>query len=105
MYRLFITTFVLILATGCANPPASASFDSQEGGSVFATDAECDATSVQLYVGQNWRDSLDDDLRRASTSQTLRLLKPGQVITLEFNPYRLNAVIDAQGVITSLYCS
>jgi len=105
MYRPLITIFALALMVGCANSPVSSSPDSQGDNPPLMVDGQCNATGVQSYVGQRWRDALDAELRRTSSSQVLRLLKPGQVMTLELNPYRLNAVLDAQSVITSLYCS
>jgi len=105
MYRFFIMTLVLALTAGCANSPTRSPSAGQDNSPAFAEDRECDATGVQSYIGQHWRDGLEADLRRASSSQTLRLLRPGQVMTMDLNPYRLNALIDAQGVIESLYCS
>lgn len=34
----------------------------------------------------------------------LRVIHPGQAVTLDYNPKRLNAEIDAQGMIVKLVC-
>jgi len=104
MHKLSVVLFTLALTAGCTPLADSRSANAPIDSSAFAAGTQCDANDVQSYIGQSWHDALAADLRRVSSSQTLRTLKPGQVITLELNPYRLNALIDAQNKITSLYC-
>lgn len=64
----------------------------------------CNAGTLGWTVGRN----ADDDLvRRAqleSTAKTVRVLKPGQVVTLEYSDQRLNLHVDGSNVVTSYSC-
>lgn len=111
MHKLSIMTAMLALLAGCAaGAPGSSSSSSStgspgsSGGGLASVSGECDASGVQSYLNRNWSDSLDSTLRSASGSRVLRVVRPGQVMTMEFNPYRLNAVLNPQGKIDSLHC-
>ena len=109
MHKLSIMAVLLAMAAGCSTVPSgssssSSSSNSTDSGSMLGSNGDCDASGVQSYVGRSWSDSLESDLLRASSSRSIRVVKPGQVMTMEFNPTRLNAVLNAQGNIDSLHC-
>jgi len=102
---LFIATVVvtaLTVITGCARPvPPQRQPEPQP--SVVAS-VDCDASGVQTYIGRSWRVTLNDELLRASRSQVIRVMWPGEPATLELNPARLNVLLDKQNAIQQLYC-
>lgn len=64
----------------------------------------CDAKPAQFAVGQNSTASIMESARVRSGAQMARILRPGQMITKEFNAQRLNLQVDANGRILSVNC-
>jgi len=48
--------------------------------------------------------SLLDKLRTQSGSASARTLKPSQMITMEYDPTRLNVLVDEKNQITAVRC-
>ncbi|MBO9356080.1 hypothetical protein GG851_18995 [Bordetella petrii] len=69
-----------------------------------APSTDCDAQRVQDLVGKKYSESVADDARSRSQSSQLRVLRPGQVMTMEYNPTRLNIILDAGDAISALRC-
>ena len=59
----------------------------------------CGAEALQNLVGQP-KTALDD----AALPAVVRVIHPGDAVTLDFNPARLNVELDADGVIAKLSC-
>ncbi|MFN9728248.1 I78 family peptidase inhibitor [Acidovorax sp.] len=64
----------------------------------------CNAQPAQFAVGQNGTASVIELARERSGAQLARLLRPGQIITKEFNAQRLNLEVDATGRIIAVRC-
>ncbi|MCC5086809.1 I78 family peptidase inhibitor [Xanthomonas campestris pv. campestris] len=64
----------------------------------------CDATQVQSLVGQPLTETASEQARNDAGAKAVRVLKPGQMTTMEFNGERLNLEVDAKNVITSVRC-
>lgn len=107
------------LMAGCANPgaggasstgysqaDASAGTDSSAYTPMQADSSvlDCDAQPVQNMLGQAYSDSVGDTLRQRASARAIRVLKPGQVMTMEYNPMRINIILDAKGSIEALRC-
>ncbi|MEI2418505.1 I78 family peptidase inhibitor [Orrella sp. JC864] len=84
-------------AGGAAGASASPSWGQAPGG-------ECNADNLQGSLGQPLSDSLAAQLLQQSGSATARTLRPGQVVTMEYNPQRLNVLVDDNNVITAIRC-
>lgn len=69
-----------------------------------AAASECDSDSVQNLLGQAYSDSAGETARQKSGSRIIRLLKPGQVMTMEYDPTRINIILDDKGAIQALRC-
>lgn len=65
---------------------------------------ECNADASQGSVGQALSDDLTARLQRESGSSVARVLRPGQVVTMEYNPQRLNILVDDKNTITAVRC-
>ena len=48
--------------------------------------------------------ALERDVRARSGASIVRWLSPGQAVTMEFNPARLNLTLDARSRITKVAC-
>ncbi len=64
----------------------------------------CDADPLQSQIGQKATPSVMEDLRTRSGSATARMLRPGQVVTMEYNNTRLNLIVDDKDVMTAIRC-
>lgn len=88
-----MTRLMLLLAL--AVPLALAACENESSGDVAA----CPAGELTEYVGQP--ESAADEI---AYDGTVRVIQPGMVITMEFNPDRLNIEIDEDGRIARIYC-
>ena len=64
----------------------------------------CNAASAQFAVGQLYGEALAEEVRRRSGATALRSIRPGQVVTLEYNSERINLHLDAGGRVTRVAC-
>lgn len=64
----------------------------------------CDAAQAQGLVGQALTDALTEQARADTGAKTVRVLKPNQMMTMEFNSDRLNLEVDEKNLITDVRC-
>lgn len=69
-----------------------------------AAPARCDAAAAQFAVGQSFGPLLERDVRERSGASIVRWLSPGQAVTMEFNPARLNLTLDNRSRVTKVAC-
>ncbi|ARP81280.1 hypothetical protein CAL12_10785 [Bordetella genomosp. 8] len=70
----------------------------------FASGQDCDAQPVQNLIGTKLTSSVEAQIRQASMASKTRVLKPGEVMTMEYDPKRINLILDQQGALTALRC-
>ena len=127
MIRKLIPFLLVASLTACANtgaprssstPAASSSSGTSSsadagtstyGGSSYGSSSmgggkTCDASSLQSQIGQKATASVMEDLRTRSGSSTARMLRPGQLVTMEYNATRLNLIVDDKDVMTAIRC-
>ena len=92
----------LAFLAGCAAPggapPTGPNPMSPHSGSV------CNAQGAQFAVGKTPGASVVEEARQRSGSYMTRVLRPGQVVTMEFNAQRINLDLDAAGMIRAVRC-
>ena len=64
----------------------------------------CDAAPAQRFVGQPATAANLEAARQAAGARTLRSLKPGQPMTMDYRGDRLNVLQDAAGKIDKISC-
>lgn len=69
-----------------------------------ALTGNCDAKAAQSLVGQVATPEIAEQARAAAGARGVRVLKPGQMVTLEHNPGRLNLDVDEDNVIIRARC-
>ncbi|PJJ97592.1 hypothetical protein CO641_11650 [Lysobacteraceae bacterium NML91-0213] len=69
-----------------------------------AVTERCDATRAQSFVGQAGTPELLERARTAAGASTARMLKPDQMVTLEYLEGRLNLRVDESNVVASVDC-
>ncbi|MDH0300821.1 MULTISPECIES: I78 family peptidase inhibitor [unclassified Pseudomonas] len=96
------TLLVASVLTGCSTGGSSG------GGSAPAApagnDGRCEASGADFTIGKPASPELLEQARKASGSQMARILKPHDVITLEYRSERLNLNVDDKGVVTRVNC-
>lgn len=65
---------------------------------------KCDASAAQRLVGQSFRGGIGERARRATGSKAVRVIRPGQMATMDFREDRVNVSIDKRGRIESVRC-
>ena len=86
------------LLAGCASPgPATGPTGVPLGGT-------CDAAPAQSFVGQNTTAKVMEAARVRSGALMVRVLRPGQMVTKEFDAQRLNLEVNAAGRIVAVRC-
>lgn len=66
--------------------------------------AACDAGMVQDLIGRRATAELGREALRQSGARALRWIRPGQAITMDFSPDRLNVEVDGQDRVAALRC-
>jgi hypothetical protein len=64
----------------------------------------CDASQAQTLVGQPLTDALSQQAQQDTGATSVRVLTPGQVVTMEFNGERLNIDVDEKHVVSGVRC-
>lgn len=86
-----------LLMSACGSTPASV-----EPPAPVAS--RCNAAPAQFAVGRNADAALENDARTRAGAKTVRVLKPNQIVTMEFNAERLNLSVDDAGRVTRVAC-
>ncbi len=90
--RLLALPAVALLLSSCATPatPPSAT--------------ACNAEAVQAFVGRAATGDTVDAARLAAGAELVRVIKPGQMVTLDYRSERLNLYLDAAGAVERVSC-
>jgi hypothetical protein len=94
---------VLLLAlAACASPPVPAEQPPQPPTST--AQGVCDPSAVQAAVGKPATPDTIERVRVDSHSRIVRVLHPGQMVTMEFNAERVDIHVDGNNVILEITC-
>ena len=100
--------FVSMLLCGCAGTPSAASAGTagtaQSVPQPPPQQKTCDAAAAQFAVGQAWNTPLAENARQRASADSVRALRPNQMVTMEFNDSRLNLDLDAADRVTRVRC-
>lgn len=88
-----------LLLAACAQPPAPPAAPAAP-----TTPGICQAEPARFAVGQGLSPGLVEEARRRSGASQARVLRPGQVVTMEFNAARLNLLVDEGQRVTAVRC-
>lgn len=64
----------------------------------------CDAEPAQSAIGQPYSAALLNQVRERSNARGVRVLRPGDVTTMEFNAQRANLVLDGDNKVEAVRC-
>ncbi|MBP6018214.1 MAG: hypothetical protein KA735_01870 [Burkholderiaceae bacterium] len=115
MNKLLISTLFCALATlaGCSTTTPTASTDAVSttsnpgdtpSNSYMTPPGLCDADPAQSLLGKAPQPDIMAQAKQLSGAKQLRTLLPGQVMTMEYNPERLNILVGDSDTITRINC-
>ncbi|AIN59092.1 hypothetical protein EON09_19650 [Pseudomonas soli] len=104
MFRTRATLATLLVATVLAGCSTGGSSGASAPAAPAGNDGRCEASGADFTVGKPASAELLEQARKASGSQMARILKPHDVITLEYRSERLNLNVDDKGVVTRVNC-
>lgn len=64
----------------------------------------CEDRTLQGWVGQRYDAAVEARLKDKSHAYYARIVRPGEIVTTEFNPKRLTIDVDDRNTITALRC-
>lgn len=64
----------------------------------------CRADKVQSLLGQPLTPTLTKQAQERATARTVRVIRPGQAVTMDYRTDRLNIELDSTDRITALRC-
>jgi len=64
----------------------------------------CDAEDVQTWIGKPFPSDGAERAREATGSEVVRVVRPGEAVTMDFRADRLTIVLDAAGKVVSARC-
>ena len=93
---------LLLLAVACTmtaegEPPAGGSAEPAAG-------QDCNVEGLHDLVGRPATAELGAEALRRSHARTMRWIRPGDVVTMDYSPQRLNINLDAQGRVERFTC-
>src|SRR6476620_11819754 len=67
-------------------------------------EARCRAAGAEAELGKTVNEKVADDARYAAGAMRMRVIRPGQSVTTDVDPQRLNIEVDETGRIRRLRC-
>lgn len=105
MLRKRVTSLVIAaLAVALAGCVGNERVEEQSDRTAPMTDGRCHADQAQFTLGKSVTPALLDQAKARSGAQTVRALKPNDMITLDYRAERLNLNTDADGVVQRVNC-
>ncbi|WP_411879714.1 I78 family peptidase inhibitor [Polaromonas sp. YR568] len=93
-----IATTTSLLMSACGTPATG------QAPEPAPVSGRCSAAPAQFAVGRNADSALENEARTRAGAKTVRVLKPNQIVTMEFNAERLNLSVDDTGRVTRVAC-
>jgi hypothetical protein len=95
------TAAACLLIAGCAEPPQQVPIAPPPP--VFVA-GECDAQAAQVPPGRPYTAQVGEQAKAASRAERMRVLRPGDMVTMEFDARRLSIDLDAEGRVVRVRC-
>ncbi|WBO24158.1 I78 family peptidase inhibitor [Sphingomonas abietis] len=93
----------MLLLAGCTPVEMRGGHGGHHGGYVAGDDA-CQALPAQRYVGAAGDPGAIQGAKRASGARSVRVVRPGEMATMDFRADRMTVTVDKHGVIGRIVC-
>lgn len=98
MMRTIIGALLALAATGCVTPP------DENIPTVEDARFTCATTRLGGLVGQIASTAVGTEAMRGANARTIRWIRPGDMVTMDYRTDRLNIDLDASNRITGFRC-
>jgi hypothetical protein len=95
---------LLVLVPLLALPLAACAGKPMRTGGPLPPTLACDAVPARGAIGQRATADVLEQLRKDSHAQVVRVIKPGQMVTMEFSAGRVDVRVDTDNVILGVSC-
>ncbi|MGJ7462033.1 I78 family peptidase inhibitor [Halomonas sp. MA07-2] len=103
-FKLLPTVVAGLMLAGCAGMTSPPAHESAPPPPRVETRGECGAVQVQDRVGREYSAALGEAIHAESGAAAMRVVRPGEAVTLDYRPDRLNVRLDEGDVITEIGC-
>ncbi|HQZ32355.1 MAG TPA: I78 family peptidase inhibitor [Arenimonas sp.] len=97
--RFPIALLALAAVTACASPPETTPPAAEEPAMV------CQADKGQWAIGQIADEALVAKVKADTTSDRVRVIRPGMAVTMDYREDRVNLDVDADNRVTAVRCT
>lgn len=97
-------TAPVVLALGCALATAACSSMSAPAPGATPAGAPCTAEAASWAIGRSASQELVNQVLRDTGSRTARVIEPGEVVTMDYNPARVSILVNERGAIDGIKC-
>jgi hypothetical protein len=94
-----IAAAAFLLMSACGTVPATG-----QAPDPAPVSTRCNAAPAQFAMGRNVDAALEKEARTRAGAKAVRVLRPNQVVTMEFSAERLNLTVDDVGRVTRVSC-
>jgi len=94
----------LLRAMGALLVPFALCACSAVPASPVAAPQSCDAQAVQSLIGKLFAAELQAHAQQLSGARSVRVIRPGQAVTMDYSGSRLNIELDASGRVVRVHC-
>jgi hypothetical protein len=96
-------TSILSMTMGCA--PVSPPANSEENVRVVGGEsASCDADRARSLIGRPASSGRGAEAQRLTGGRGIRWIQPGQAVTMDYRPDRINIELDAKNRVVRIAC-
>lgn len=92
----------MLLLLGCAGPASGPAPSPTPAAPPLR---ECNSEPAAALAGRPFDAAVQAEAQRLSGARSVRVIRPGQAVTMDFNAYRLNIELDGGGRVVRLRCS
>lgn len=96
--------FIALALSGCATQEPSMAQNSSRPELAEPPEDGCGASKVQSFVGRTLDAATQEEVRTTSGARVVRLIRPGQAVTMDYSIDRLNIEINDREKIMTLRC-
>lgn len=65
---------------------------------------QCDAERARWALGREATAEVVEEVRAATQSHAVRVIRPGQAVTMDYSPVRVNIHVNERNAITGITC-
>lgn len=98
MIRSLSLAVLAVALAGCASTPPPAA------GGPTPPSGVCNAEGARWAIGSAVNDDVVNRILRDTSSRDARVLRPGQMATMDFREDRVNVDVNDRGAITGIRC-